>query len=138
MNKKQAFAIFGLIQTNERWSWSAKSHDGKTVSITVWADQINKNPDIVMFVDTFNLPHNQRNELWRDAKGNRERIKHLSHARKHLDGLVRVLMVHAVDAGAYPRQVKANSVEPITNCFFRVVELNERTGEFKLERLEQS
>lgn len=135
MNKKQAFAVFGLTQTNERWSWSAKSDDGKTVATTVWADQINRNSDIALFVDTFNLPYNQRNELWRDAKGNRERIQHLSYAMNHLHGLVRVLIVYAVDPGAYPRHVKANSIEPITDYFLKVVELDESTGEFKLERL---
>ena len=138
MNKKQAFATFGLTQTNERWSWSAKSDDGGHVATTVWADQINKNQDVTLFVDTFNLPYNQRNDLWRDKPGNRARIQHLSHARNHLNGLVRVLVVHALDPDAYPRKVKANSIEPITDCFFRVVELDEITGEFKLERVNES
>lgn len=138
MNKKQAFATFGLTQTNERWSWSAKSDDGGHVATTVWADQINKNQNATLFVDTFNLPYNQRNDLWRNALGNRERIQHLSHARDHLNGLVSVLMVHAVDPNAYPRQVKANSIEPITGVVFKVVELDDITGEFKLERVNES
>ena len=89
---------------------------------------------------SLSIPHIRRmsNELWRDAMGNRERIQHLSYAMNYLHGLVRVLIVYAVDPGAYPRQVKANSIEPITNCYFRIVALDERTSEFKLERLKQS
>ena len=95
MNKKQAFDMFGLKQTNHVWSWSAISKDGKTVATTVWADQVGRTNDPSLFVDTFDLPYNQRNELWRDANGNRERIEHLAHAMRELGGLVRVLLVHS-------------------------------------------
>ena len=135
MNKKQAFEMFGLKQTNHVWSWSAISQDGKTVATTVWADQVDRTSDASLFVDTFNLPHNQRNELWRDANGNRERIQHLSHAVKHNSGIVRVLLVHSVDPNAYPREVKPNSVEPLTERYFQVVKLDEKTGEFQLREL---
>ena len=132
MNKKQAFEMFGLKQTNHVWSWSAISEDGKTVATTVWADQVDRTSDASLFVDTFDLPYNQRNELWKDANGNRERIEHLAHAIRELDGLVRVLLVHSKDPDAYPREVKSNAVEPITDRYFRVVALDENTGEFKL------
>ena len=132
MNKKKAFEMFGLKQTNHVWSWSAISEDGKTVATTVWADQVDRTSDASLFVDTFDLPYNQRNELWKDANGNRERIEHLAHAIRELDGLVRVLLVHSKDPDAYPREVKSNAVEPITDRYFRVVALDENTGEFKL------
>ena len=138
MNKKQAFEMFGLKQTNQVWSWSAISEDGKTVATTVWADQVDRTSDASLFVDTFNLPHNQRNELWRDANGNRERIQHLSHAVKHNSGIVRVLLVHSVDPNAYPREVKPNSVEPLTERYFKVVKLDEQTGEFQLQEVSVS
>ena len=135
MNKKQAFDMFGLKQTNHVWSWSAISKDGKTVATTVWADQVGRTNDPSLFVDTFNLPHNQRNELWKDANGNRERIEHLAHAMRELDGLVRVLLVHSKDPDAYPREVKPNSVEPLVGRYFKVVKLDENTGEFQLAEI---
>ena len=61
MNKKKAFEMFGLKQTNHVWSWSAR--DQKTVAITVWADQAGNTIDPDLYVDTFHLPYKQRNEL---------------------------------------------------------------------------
>src|ERR1019366_2706519 len=34
----EAFAHFGATGRNQRWSWSARSADGKTVVITLWRD----------------------------------------------------------------------------------------------------
>ena len=76
--------------------------------------------------------------MWRNANGNRERIKHLSHAQKHNDGNVRVLLMHPVDPDAYPREIKPNSVEPLTGRYFKVVKLDECTGEFQLKEITAS
>ncbi|MBF9234617.1 hypothetical protein [Microvirga alba] len=35
-----AFAYFGAAGRNPRWSWSARSPDGKTVVVTMWKDLI--------------------------------------------------------------------------------------------------
>ena len=39
MNKKQAFAYFGISQKNEVWSWSGISDNQETVALTIWIDQ---------------------------------------------------------------------------------------------------
>jgi hypothetical protein len=37
----EAFAHFGAAGKNQRWSWSARSADGRTVVLTVWKDGLN-------------------------------------------------------------------------------------------------
>ena len=133
MNKKQAFESFGTIQTNLRRSWAAKSEDGKTVAITAWADQVHRTDSPNYYLDTFGLPHTQRNELWREDFYNRQRVSFMQHALANNDGLVRVVLLEAKDTHAFPREVVRNRVKPETGKWFRIVELNAETGEFRLE-----
>jgi len=37
--RADAFAYFGAQGKNPRWSWSARSADGKTVVLTMWQDE---------------------------------------------------------------------------------------------------
>ena len=100
-NKKTSFKHFGLTQNNERWSWSAISADEKIVGVTLWKDQIkyddNGNPEW----NTFGLPIDQNNELWKNQIGNRERIKHLKYSLENLEGLFRVVITVAKNENAY-------------------------------------
>ena len=56
--KVAAFAHFGAKGKNVRWSWSAKSADGKTVVMTLWKDLIDYSSSPIAY-DTYgrkNLP----------------------------------------------------------------------------------
>ena len=118
-NKKSSFAFFGTSPKVSRQSWSALSEDTKTVVITIWKDQI-KFKDKKPFWNTFNLPHSQRNELWKDQFGNRERIKYLKHAISELNGLFRVVITVAKDPNAFPREI--SSCYPWEGIWMKILE----------------
>ena len=125
-SKKSAFAYFGTKPTTVRQSWSALSEDERTVAVTIWKDQL-KYKGREPFWDTFNLPENQSNNLWKDSFGNGERVKHLKHCRDKLDGLFRVVITVAVDVDANPREIF--EVYPFENVWMKLQKLDEDTGE---------
>jgi len=44
MTKRDAFAFFnGAVGRNQRWSWSARSADGRTVVMAVWDRELCRN-----------------------------------------------------------------------------------------------
>ena len=126
-NKKTSFKHFGLTQNNERWSWSAISADETIVGVTLWKDQIkyddNGNPEW----NTFGLPIDQNNELWKNQIGNRERIKHLKYSLENLEGLFRVVITVAKNENAFPREIK--ECYPWEGIWMKLIELDEETGE---------
>ena len=132
-SKKSAFAVYDTKQTNEQWSWSAISEDKKTVAVTIWQDLIKFDENKHPFYDSFSTYHEETIPLglWRDAKGNKERIKFLRHTIENLNGLVRVVVVKASDKSSYPRSVK--SVFPYQDLWFRITNLDEETGQFSLK-----
>ena len=125
-NKKSSFAFFNTSAKDSRKSWSALSDDKKTVVITIWKDQI-RYRDKKPFWNTFDLPHNQRNELWKDQFGNKERIENLKHSLSKLDGLFRVVITVAIDQDAFPRKIL--SCYPWEGIWMKIIELDEKTGE---------
>ena len=129
-NKKTAFQYFGTSPKVPRQSWSAISEDKKTVVITIWKDQL-KYIDGKPYWDTFNLPENQHNRLWKDQFGNKERISHLLYAKEHLNGLFRVIITVAKDIGAFPREIEM--CYPWVGIWLKIVDLNIETGQCKAE-----
>jgi hypothetical protein len=124
----KAFAYFdGAVPRNPRWSWSARSPDGGTVVLTLWADQIVDDGQNVT-VDCYGHIHLP---AWKDALGNKERISNLAWARDHCEGLFRVVMVVAADPEAKPRSIRKRY--PDTKLVMRLISLNEETGEFRAE-----
>ena len=126
-NKKSSFEHFGTVQKNPHWSWSAISEDMKLVAVTLWKDQIKYNDKGKPEWNTFGLPMDQNNELWRWHYGNRERIKHLKYSLEKLNGLFRVVIAVAKDIHAFPR--KGKDFYPWEGIWMKIVELNEETGE---------
>lgn len=119
----ECFQKFGAEKANPRWSWSARSSDGKTVVLTLWCDLI-RIQDKTATYDTFGLNLDQ----WIDRAGNRERLENLKWARDHCDGLFRVVIIVAKDLNTHPWS--------IAECYphdmqMRLRDLNEETGEFR-------
>ncbi len=102
----EAFASFGAKGANQRWSWSARSGDGKTVVLALWQDEIE------FIKDEKKL--NYHGKVTKDAEslqrpGNCERLENLKWAKEHCDGIFNVVIVIAKDPQA--------EVKEIAECF---------------------
>jgi hypothetical protein len=125
MGLADCFAHFGAATKNSRWSWSARSRDGKVVVMTLWQDLLNYRVNPIAY-DTFgraDLPE------WTDTPGNRERLENLKWARDHCDGLFRVVIAVAKDTKASPRTIAR--CFPQDRMVMKLIDLNEQTGEFR-------
>lgn len=120
----QAFAEFGVVRKNPRWSWSAVSDDGRTVVLTIWKDRLDFSSDPPTY-DTLDWPP----ETWQSSHSNKERLAHLKIARDHCDGHFRVIITVAKDVNSRPRQVV--ECYPQKNLIMRLVALDEATGRFR-------
>jgi hypothetical protein len=121
----EAFAHFGTTGRNQRWSWSARSADGKTVAITLWRDGLDYRAKPIVY-DTFNRPDLHS---WIDRPGNRERIDNLMWATVHCDGLFRVVITVAEDVKANPRKIE--TCYPQDEWLMKITDFDEKTGEFR-------
>jgi hypothetical protein len=92
----EAFRRAGAPLRNPRWSWSARSADGKTVVMTLWKDLIDyrSRPIAYSNMGLENLA------AWMNRPGNRERLENLKWARDYCDGLFRVVIITAKDVNA--------------------------------------
>jgi hypothetical protein len=121
----KAFAHFQAVGSNPRWSWSARSPDGKTVVMTLWKDLI-QYKDGKIFYDAFGRKYAPQ---WVSKLGNRERLEKLKWTRDHCDELFRVVIVVAKNVKASPRAIAQSY--PQERMVMRLIELNEETGEFR-------
>ena len=126
----EAFAHFGASGKSQRWSWSARSSDGKIVVITLWNDGLNYGAKPIVY-DTFNRPDLH---VWVDRLGNRERIENLIWARDHCDGLFRVVITVAEDVKAKTRKI--DDCYPKDDWLMQITNLDENTGEFRAVKTE--
>jgi hypothetical protein len=126
----RAFAHFGVKGKNQRWSWSARSADGKTVALTLWKDRLDYTAKPIVY-DTFRRANLH---VWIDRPGNRERIENLIWARDHCDGLFRVVITVAKDVNAEPRKIE--DCYPKDNWLMQIVKLDETTGQFRAAKIE--
>jgi len=124
MGLADCFAHFGATGKNQRWSWSARSDDGKVVVITLWQDFFDYRSHPIVY-DTFG-----RSDLpeWNNP-GNRERLENLRWARDHCDGLFRVVITVAEDIKSSPRKIAR--CFPQDRMVMKLLDLNEQTGEFR-------
>ena len=122
-----AFAQFGAAGRNQRWSWSARTDDGKTVVMTLWKDLFDYSGDPIRY-STF-----EREDLdeWQDKPGNHERLENLIWAEEKCGGDFRVVIVVAHDTDVQPRQIKDSFAQP--RMLGRITRLNRTTGEFEAE-----
>ena len=127
MNKKQAFAYFGIKQKNQTWSWSGINDDHSLVAMTIWTDQyIEIKKDKVFFWSTFN----QNNDIWKDSLGNLERIKLIKICLERLNGMFRPIFVEPKNPNINNETRKiAKTHKPDDKCWFKIVQFNENTGE---------
>jgi hypothetical protein len=119
----EAFRAFGAEGKNPRWSWSARTPDGKVV-MTFWKDQMNYSSKPISY-SNFGSP---TLAYWQDQLGNQERIDNLKHARDHCDGLMHVVIIEAADENAVPRRIARSF--PHKRLCMKLTGLNEKTGEF--------
>ena len=126
MNKKDAFAKFGVIQLNERWSWSGVSDDQKTLALTLWTDQYHFDKETkIHHWSTFNCD----NERWIHDHGNAHRIRDIQFALEHLEGRFRGIAVKP-DLSLLPeRVIQAGSATPLLNHEWEITDFDPATGE---------
>jgi hypothetical protein len=123
----QSFASLGTVPKNKRWSWSGRSADGKKVSVTLWQDLFEKGTML------YRSTASSSQESWVGSSGHLELIENLAWARDNLDGEVSVIIAVAKDKNASPRTIRECFPQP--NLIMRLVELNEKSGDFALERI---
>lgn len=119
----EAFRAFGAKGKNPRWSWSARTPDGKVV-MTFWKDQLNYSSQPISYSNF----GSRTLEHWTDQPGNIERIENLKWVRDHCDGIMHVVIIEAADTTAAPRSI--SSCFPHHRLLMKLTALNEETGEF--------
>lgn len=126
--KVKAFQHFGVTLKNEQWSWSGRNETGEVV-LSLWTDEMNyklKPPTYSIF-NLKSLPD------WKDKPGNKERINNLVWAKKNSGGIFNVVMCKAKIPITEPKII--DEAYP-TKLIMRLIDLNEITGEFTAELVE--
>jgi hypothetical protein len=98
--------------------------------MTFWKDKIDYSSKPISY-STFGSPTLER---WKDQLGNRERIDNLNWARDHCDGVMRVVIIKAIDEGAASRRIAQSY--PQKNMVMKLTRLDEDTGEFSAVNVE--
>lgn len=125
--KEEAFAYFnGATCRNFRWSWSARSSDGRTIVVTLWEDRLKEDGSKVTTCE----PGDDNGQL---RHGNKERIENLLWARDHCGGLFNVVVVVGKEREDKPGRRKTVRHYPHESLIMRLVSLDEDTGEFTAE-----
>ena len=121
----EAFRRAGVTAKNQRWSWSARSADGRIVVMTLWKDLLDykAKPIVYSTFDRENL------SVWVDRPGNHERLENLIWARDHCEGLFRVVITTAKDTKAQTRAIENAHYQE--RMVMKLIDLNEQTGEFR-------
>ena len=124
----EAFASFGVKGANPRWSWSARSGDGKTVVLALWQDEIEFDKDEKKLT--------YHGKALEDAQslqrpGNRERLKNLKWAKENCGGIFHVVIAIAKDPLAEVKEIEECFPNP--DIRMKITELDENTGEFRAE-----
>ena len=117
--RREAFAYFDAVCANPRWSWSAKSLDGKTVVLTMWKDEIASENSSSVYESS------PRNLLTEKRPGFSERLAHLKWARDNCDSRVRVVILKKDSRGGIAECF------PAKDLIMRITSLDEKTGAFR-------
>src|SRR3954451_13214052 len=86
--KVAAFAHFGVKLRSDRWSWSGRTADGKTVVLQLWKDHFNYKTHPVSWSDFDDV----RVALWTGRPGNFDRIEDIKWAVDRCEGKFRVVI----------------------------------------------
>jgi hypothetical protein len=125
--KTEAFEYFRAKQKNPRWSWSARSEDGKTVVLTLWQDH---------FIDGGRKYLAQGITTIETRLGHLELMENLRWAIDHCDGVVRAVMAVAVDTKADPRSIAKCFPHPTLKM--KIVKFEPDKKRFLLERIDEA
>jgi hypothetical protein len=117
-----AFRAFGAKGNNQRWSWSARTPDGRVV-MTFWQDQFPPRKPL-----SYSNVGSRLLAKWQPQLGNQERIDNLIHARDHWGGRMGVVIIRAKDTNADSRQIAEAFARK--DLLMQLTELKEETGEF--------
>lgn len=126
----EAFASFGVKGANPRWSWSARSGDGKTVVLALWQDEFEFIKDEKKMTYHGKVSGDAAESLQRP--GNRERLENLKWAKEHCGGIFNVVILIAKDPQAEVKEIEECFPNP--DLRMKVTALDENTGEFRAER----
>lgn len=123
----ECFDHFGARPANLRWGWSARNEATGTVILTLWTDQLCRQPDGTIVYDV-----RARDDLewWRRRPGNRERFANLRWAQAHTEGRFHAVIVTCDNTKARVRSIVRRYPEPA--LMMRLVALHD-TGEFRAE-----
>lgn len=135
-NKKNGFAYFGAVQTNERWSWVAATPEGDKVVITLWK-HLMMGMDTERYYDTQKLMDVPASD-WQNHRGNNDRIKWFKYAHDNLDSILYVLICRAKDGIESPFEIDYCFpwIENGRLCRVKLARLCEETGHFRVEYLD--
>jgi hypothetical protein len=115
---KACFARFGAEPGNIRWSWSARSRDGKTIVVTMWIDEIR--------CERGRLVYGSKPAKRTDRKGFNERQENLIRARNHCGGRFRVVFTRKKRRGGIA------ACRPVLSLVMGIKYLKS-TGKFRAE-----
>ncbi|MGP9821937.1 hypothetical protein ACTZWW_18110 [Salinarimonas sp. NSM] len=123
MSRRNAFAAFGTRARNDRWSWSARSDDGRTVVVVLWQDYFTSEAGRRVYERPGFDPK------YVDARlGFRELMDNLAWARDHCDGRFHVVVAIAKDCKAEPRSIQECFASKLV---MELTHLDAATGAFR-------
>lgn len=98
--------------------------------MTFWADRLNYRTRPIAYYEV------QRGgpSSWEKRPGNQERLENLIWARDQLGGVLRSVIINAVDPNASPREIARAHVNE--KLVMRIVALDEISGHFTAEAVE--
>ena len=127
MSHAACFAEYGTVPRNPRWSWSGRSPDGKTVSVTFWQDRFERGGTL------YRSEAHASDTKWFGSPGHKELLDNLEHALAHCGGQLRIIIAMAKDVKAEPRSIA--ECFPARGLHMRLIHFDRVTGDFAAERI---
>src|ERR1700677_3171531 len=118
------FEHFGAARSRQHFGGSAISHDGRTVVVAMWEDEIVRHDRRVTY----------RSRFGPALKGKSHRISlqwrtHLKWAIAHCESCVRVVVLQAEETQTNPRVIR--SCYPDDDLIMRITDFDAKTGFFQ-------
>lgn len=137
MDKIDCFRYFGIEVTNIRWSWAGLNESGlnrrdtgggAVAALTIWTDQISWDKEKKCSVWS---TYNKNNELWKNEKGNKERIGIIKYCIDNLKSEFRPIFVEPKNPGTFDetREAKNHSIRRDKDIWYRISNFDQETGE---------
>jgi hypothetical protein len=118
------FEHFGAARSRQHFAGSAVSHDGATVVVAMWEDEMVRRDDRTTY----------RSRFGPTLKGKSHRVSlqwitHLKWAITHCEGRIRVVVLTAEETHANPRVIR--SCHPDDALIMHITDFDEKTGCFE-------